>query len=97
MVALATLPDWTYDANADAIAREFGFKTIACASTGNLANSVSAHAARAGMEPDLALAKHLCTNAAVAARPAGEREAALDGLCAGVYGRLARGIIQSIG
>ena len=31
-------------------AREFGFKTIACASTGNLANSVSAHAARAGME-----------------------------------------------
>src|SRR3990172_8239446 len=31
-------------------AREFGFKTLACASTGNLANSVSAHAARAGME-----------------------------------------------
>ena len=31
-------------------AREFGFKTIACASTGNLANAVSAHAARAGME-----------------------------------------------
>jgi threonine synthase len=31
-------------------AREFGFKTLACASTGNLANAVSAHAARAGME-----------------------------------------------
>jgi threonine synthase len=30
-------------------AREFGFDTIACASTGNLANSVSAHAARAGL------------------------------------------------
>lgn len=26
--ALATLPGWTYDANADAIAREFGFKTF---------------------------------------------------------------------
>src|SRR5581483_6520610 len=31
-------------------AREFGFDTLACASTGNLANSVSAHAARAGMD-----------------------------------------------
>jgi threonine synthase len=31
-------------------ARELGFKTAACASTGNLANSVAAHAARAGME-----------------------------------------------
>ena len=30
-------------------AREFGFETIACASTGNLACSVAAHAARAGM------------------------------------------------
>jgi threonine synthase len=31
-------------------AREFGFDTIACASTGNLAASVAAHAARAGMK-----------------------------------------------
>lgn len=30
-------------------AKEFGFDTAACASTGNLANSVSAHAAQAGM------------------------------------------------
>lgn len=30
-------------------AREFGFDTVSCASTGNLANSVSAHAARAGL------------------------------------------------
>ena len=30
-------------------ARELGFETVACASTGNLANSVSAHAASAGM------------------------------------------------
>jgi threonine synthase len=31
-------------------AREFGFTTLSCASTGNLAGSVAAHAARAGME-----------------------------------------------
>jgi threonine synthase len=31
-------------------ALEFGFKTVACASTGNLANSVAAHAARAGLK-----------------------------------------------
>jgi len=31
-------------------AREFSFRTLACASTGNLANSVAAHAARAGLE-----------------------------------------------
>ncbi|MEO7837678.1 MAG: threonine synthase [Acidimicrobiales bacterium] len=31
-------------------ARELGFKVAACASTGNLANSVAAHAAHAGME-----------------------------------------------
>ncbi|MBI4499126.1 MAG: pyridoxal-phosphate dependent enzyme, partial [Chloroflexi bacterium] len=31
-------------------AREFGFQVLACASTGNLAGSVAAHAARAGME-----------------------------------------------
>jgi threonine synthase len=30
-------------------AMEFGFETVSCASTGNLANSVSAHAARAGL------------------------------------------------
>ncbi len=31
-------------------ARELGFETAACASTGNLANSVAAHAAQAGMQ-----------------------------------------------
>jgi len=31
-------------------AKEFGFHTVACASTGNLANSVSAHAAIAGLK-----------------------------------------------
>ncbi|MBI2935627.1 MAG: threonine synthase, partial [Chloroflexi bacterium] len=31
-------------------AREFGYDTVACASTGNLAGSVAAHAAKAGMK-----------------------------------------------
>jgi threonine synthase len=31
-------------------AREFGYKTVGCASTGNLANSVAAHAAEGGFE-----------------------------------------------
>ena len=31
-------------------AREFGFKTVGCASTGNLANSVAANAAASGLE-----------------------------------------------
>jgi threonine synthase len=31
-------------------AREFGYSTVACASTGNLANSVAAHAAEGGFE-----------------------------------------------
>jgi threonine synthase len=32
------------------VAREFGFSTVACASTGNLANAVAAHAAHAGLK-----------------------------------------------
>ena len=35
---------------ASTAARDFGFDTIACASTGNLAGSVAAHAAKAGMK-----------------------------------------------
>ena len=31
-------------------AREFGFQTVACASTGNLANAVAAHASAAGLD-----------------------------------------------
>jgi threonine synthase len=31
-------------------AREFGYQTVACASTGNLANAVAAHASAAGLE-----------------------------------------------
>ncbi|MFA7250092.1 MAG: threonine synthase, partial [Dehalococcoidia bacterium] len=47
-------PTWSFKDRvvsvAIARAREFGFEAIACASTGNLANSVAAHAAGAGMD-----------------------------------------------
>lgn len=47
-------PTWSFKDRvvsvAIAKAREFGFDAIACASTGNLANSVAAHAAAAEME-----------------------------------------------
>jgi threonine synthase len=47
-------PTWSFKDRVVAVAatkaREFGFETLACASTGNLANSVSAHAARAGLK-----------------------------------------------
>ena len=47
-------PTWSFKDRVVAVAtsraREMGFTKMACASTGNLANSVSAHAASAGME-----------------------------------------------
>ncbi len=47
-------PTWSFKDRvvtvASTKARELGYEKLACASTGNLANSVSAHAARAGME-----------------------------------------------
>jgi threonine synthase len=47
-------PTWSFKDRvvsvASSVARAFEYDTLACASTGNLANSVSAHAARAGMQ-----------------------------------------------
>ena len=47
-------PTWSFKDRpvtvAGSAARQFGFTTLACASTGNLANSVAAHAAKAGMD-----------------------------------------------
>ncbi len=47
-------PTWSFKDRVVTVAatkaREFGFDTLACAWTGNLANSVSAHAARAGLD-----------------------------------------------
>ena len=49
-----TNPTWSFKDRVVAVAatraRELGYEKLACASTGNLANSVSAHAAAAGME-----------------------------------------------
>jgi len=47
-------PTWSFKDRVVSVAatkaKEFGFDTLACASTGNLANSVAAHASRAGMD-----------------------------------------------
>lgn len=47
-------PTWSFKDRVVAVAstkaRELGYKTLACASTGNLAGAVAAHAAAAGME-----------------------------------------------
>ncbi|MEX0801015.1 MAG: threonine synthase [Dehalococcoidia bacterium] len=47
-------PTWSFKDRVVSVAvtkaREFEYDTLACASTGNLANSVAAHAARAGMK-----------------------------------------------
>jgi len=47
-------PTWSFKDRVVAVAltraRELGFTTVACASTGNLANAVSAHGAKAGFE-----------------------------------------------
>ncbi|HZP57937.1 MAG TPA: threonine synthase [Dehalococcoidia bacterium] len=47
-------PTWSFKDRVVTIAatkaREFGLQTLACASTGNLANSVAAHAASAGLD-----------------------------------------------
>jgi len=47
-------PSWSFKDRVVAVAltkaKEFGYDTVACASTGNLANSVAAHAAEAGLK-----------------------------------------------
>src|SRR5690606_17496271 len=47
-------PTWSFKDRVVSVAlttaRAFGFDTVACASTGNLANSVAAHAASAGLD-----------------------------------------------
>lgn len=56
-------PTWSFKdrvvAVAVAAARQFGFEVIACASTGNLANAVAAHAARAGLRACVFIPKGL--------------------------------------
>jgi threonine synthase len=76
-------------------AQELGFKVAACASTGNLANSVAAHAAHAGMESVVFIPADLEASKVVTTAVFGGRLVAVDGnydavnrLCAelaGVY------------
>ena len=60
-------------------ARELGFKVAACASTGNLANSVAAHAARAGMASVVFIPKDLEAAKVVTTAVYGGTLVAVDG------------------
>src|SRR5918912_879139 len=60
-------------------ALDFGFKTAACASTGNLANSVAAHAARAGMRSYVFIPADLESGKVVATAVYGGNVVAVDG------------------
>ena len=76
-------PTWSFKDRVVAVAstkaREFGFQTLACASTGNLANSVSAHAARAGMEAYVFIPKDLERGKIVGSSIYGSTLIAVDG------------------
>ena len=60
-------------------ARELGFRVAACASTGNLANSVAAHAARAGMASYVLIPRDLEQVKVVTTSVFGGRVVAVDG------------------
>ena len=60
-------------------ARQLGFKVAACASTGNLANSVAAHAARAGMASVVFIPRDLETAKVVTTAVYGGHLVAVDG------------------
>ncbi len=60
-------------------AQELGFKVAACASTGNLANSVAAHAAHAGMESVVLIPANLEAGKVVTTAVFGGRLIAVDG------------------
>ena len=60
-------------------ARDFGFTTLACASTGNLAGSVAAHAARAGIQCYVFIPADLEVGKVVGAAIYGPTLVAVDG------------------
>jgi threonine synthase len=64
---------------ATACARELGFQTIACASTGNLANSVAAHGAALGLESYVFIPADLEEQKVLATGVYGTRLVAVDG------------------
>jgi threonine synthase len=60
-------------------ARELGYTTVACASTGNLANSVAAHAARAGLRAFVFIPADLEAGKVVTTAVYGPNLVAVDG------------------
>ena len=91
-------PTWSFKDRVVAVAstkaRELGFKTLACASTGNLANAVAAHAARAGMEAFVFVPSDLEAGKLLASKVYGANLVAVDGsyddvnrLCAELGGK----------
>jgi threonine synthase len=60
-------------------ARELGFETVACASTGNLANAVAAHAAAAGLESYVFIPSNLEEQKVLATGIFGTHLVAVDG------------------
>jgi threonine synthase len=91
-------PTWSFKDRVVAVAstkaREMGFKTLACASTGNLANAVAAHAARAGMEAFVFVPSDLEAGKLLGSKIYGANLVAVDGsyddvnrLCAELGGK----------
>lgn len=76
-------PTWSFKDRvvgiAVAAARQFGFEVIACASTGNLANAVAAHAARAGLRACVFIPKGLERGKVVATGAYGPTIVEVDG------------------
>lgn len=61
------------------VGRQMGFDTVACASTGNLANSVAAHAARAGLKSYVFIPADLEQNKIITTAVYGGNMVAVDG------------------
>jgi threonine synthase len=78
-----TNPSWSFKDRVVAVAStkalEFGFDTLACASTGNLANSVAAHAARAGIKAYVFVPSNLESGKLIGSAVYGATLVAVDG------------------
>lgn len=76
-------PTWSFKDRvvsvASSVARQFEFDTLACASTGNLANSVAAHAARAGMRACVFIPSNLEQGKIIGSAVYGPTLVAVDG------------------
>src|SRR5687768_17783421 len=79
-------------------ARELGFTTVACASTGNLANSVAANAAAAGLKAYVFIPSDLEQGKIVNSLRSEERRVGKEGRCRGGAGadrrKRVRGLVK---